>query len=212
MQKCVKGALALCLGLSAVAAVPAMAQQANQINQFAGFNVGGSAAYRDNKVDMQGFVNASPSKSDAAAQFDASYAFALSPVWTLAVGGTYDLNKTDFGSVSYTDGGQNGTVTAKLKNHWSLYLAPGYVIAPNWQVYGKLAYHRADGEYNDSLSGSGKTSLDGMGYGVGVNYAATRNLRVGFEVQHVNFSRKSVNETSGKPEFTEAAVKVGYQF
>ncbi|WP_343585012.1 outer membrane beta-barrel protein [Herbaspirillum sp.] len=209
MQSIVKGALALSLGLSALSAVPAMAQQANQ---FAGFNVGGALSYRHTKIDMKGFLNSSPSADDGAASLDVSYAFALSPQWSLALGGTYDLNKTDGGSVSYRDGSRTGNVSVKLKNHWSLYLAPGYAFAKDWQVYGKLAYHRAQGEYTDSLFPSGTTSHDGFGYGVGVNYAATRNLRVGVELQRVNFSREQGNESSGKPEMTEVAFKLGYQF
>lgn len=209
MQKIVRGAFALSLGLSIVAVAPAMAQQANQ---FAGFSVGGALAYRHTNVDMKGFLNSSPSANDGVAALDASYAFALSPQWSLALGGTYDLNKTDGGSVSYRDGSRTGNVSVKLKNHWSLYLAPGYAFAKDWQVYGKLAYHRIQGEYRDSLFPSGTTSHDGVGYGVGLNYAASARLRVGVELQRVDFSREQGNESSGKPELTEAAIKLGYQF
>ncbi len=191
MQKIVRGAFALSLGLSIVAVAPAMAQQANQ---FAGFSVGGALAYRHTNVDMKGFLNSSPSANDGVAALDASYAFALSPQWSLALGGTYDLNKTDGGSVSYRDGSRTGNVSVKLKNHWSLYLAPGYPSPKTGRCTASWPTIAFRANTAIPLFPSGTTSHDGVGYGVGLNYAASARLRVGVELQRVNFSREQGNE------------------
>ncbi|WP_443114252.1 outer membrane protein [Herbaspirillum seropedicae] len=209
MQQIIKGALALTLGVSALAAAPAMAQQAGA---FTGLKLGGNLAWRHTKVELQGFLNQSVTDNDTVLQLDLAYGFALAPAWTLDLGLTYDLSKTDAGTLQYADGNRTGRLQIKTKNHYSVYLAPGYVLHKDWQVYGKLAYHHLEGEYNDSLSPSGTTKHGGFGYGVGVNYAFSRNVLLGVEVQQVRYSREMGFGSSGKPQTTDLSFRAAYRF
>jgi opacity protein-like surface antigen len=180
---------------------------------FAGAAVGANLAYRHDKVEFGGFLNgASTTHNDISGQLDLSYGIPVGDAWVATLGATYDLNNADFGSLTYNAGSQNATVTYKLKEHWSIYFAPGYRVTPDWLVYGKVAYHHAKGEYTDSLFGNGNTTHDGFGYGVGVSYAATRNIQLGLEIQQINLSSGSGNLSTGKPSMTEAVFKAAYRF
>ena len=131
--------------------------------------------------------------------------------WIITLGTSYDLNDRKFGTVNYSDRGQQ-TVDVKLKQHWSLFVTPGYLLEPSLMLYGKLAYHAAKADYSDSVSGSGTRNHHGIGYGMGISYALNQNIELGFEVQHVSLSRESAQLSDGKPSFTEAMLRLGYRF
>lgn len=165
-----------------------------------------------NRLDYGGFLAGQTSKeTDAVGILDASYGFNLAPQWVVALGATYDLNKTDFGTVTYV-AGVNTSVDVQLKNHFSLYVAPGYRLSPNWLGYAKLGWHHAKGEFNDSQFGRGETTHNGVGYGLGVSTVLAKQIEARFEVQHIDFNRKSANLSDGKPEINEAVVYLGYRF
>lgn len=200
---------AVCATLTALIGT---AHAQNQNTNFTGPAVGVSLSAARNKVEYGGFLAGSESKkSDAVGRLDASYGFGLSPQWVLSVGATYDLNKTDFGRVSYVSGGTQ-TVDVKLKNHVALYVAPGYQVAPNWLAYGKLSWHHAKGEYNDTGTGAGTTTHDGTGIGFGVATAFTKQIEGRFEFEQVNYSREARNLSTGKPKTSQATFYVGYRF
>lgn len=200
---------ALCIALVALIGT---AHAQSQNTNFTGPAVGVSLSAARNTVEYGAFLAGSESKkSDAVGRLDASYGFGLSPQWVLSVGATYDLNKTDFGRVSYVSGGTQ-TVDVKLKNHVALYVAPGYQVAPNWLAYGKLSWHHAKGEYNDTGIGAGTTTHDGTGIGFGVATALTKQIEGRFEVEQVNYSREARNLSTGKPKTSQATFYVGYRF
>lgn len=184
-----------------------------QVTQFSGFTLGGDIAFRNNRADFDGYANnRTASAHDTTAQLDFSYGMALDEKVQMTFGVTYDLGKTNFGSQRYRAGSRNADASLKLSQHLSIYAAPGVLVAPNWLLYGKLAYHRARGEYTDSVFGNGKTSHSGYGYGVGMSYAASEHVRLGVEVQQIKFSRESNGASSAKPSMTEIALKFGYRF
>ena len=199
------------LAILFIGALSATASHADT-NRFTGAAVGVRLAAQDNEVDYGGFLaGRSSSKTDAAYDVFAAYGLPLAGNWVANLGVNYTVNKTDFGTVNYVSGG-NQSVTARLKSHWSVFVAPGYRFAPQWQAYAKFSYHQAKGEYRDSLLGSGTVNTNGFGYGLGVGYAITRNVEASFELQQIDYSRKTVNLSSGKPSTTEAAVQLAYRF
>ncbi len=201
--------LAVCTALTALIGT---AHAQNQNMNFTGPAIGVSLSAARNKVEYGGFLAGSESKkSDTVGRLDASYGFGLSPQWVLSVGATYDLNKSDFGRVSYVSGGTQ-TVDAKLKDHFAVYVAPGYQVAPNWLVYGKLSLHHAKAEYTDSGAPNGTTTHSGTGLGVGVATAFTKQIEGRFELEQVNYSRESGNLSTGKPKTSQATFYVGYRF
>lgn len=194
-----------------IGALIATVGQAAEKN-FTGPAIGARIAVVDNEVDYGGFLaGRSSSKTDTGFDVFAAYGLPLAGDWITNLGVNYTVNKTDFGTVNYFDGG-NQTVDVRLKSHWSVFVAPGYRFAPQWQAYAKFSYHNAKGEYNDSLLGRGSVNTNGFGYGVGIGYAVTRNIEASFELQQIDFSRKTVNLSSGKPSTTEAALQLAYRF
>ena len=174
--------------------------------------IGVSLSAAHNKVEYGGFLaGAESSKTDVAGRLDASYGFGLSPQWVLTVGATYDVNKTDFGRVTYVSGSPQ-TVDAKLKDHFAVYVAPGYQVAPNWLVYGKLSAHHAKTEFTDSGASDGETTHSGTGLGFGVATAFSQHIEGRFEVEQVRYNEKSGNLSTGKPKTTQATFYVGYRF
>ena len=199
------------LAAVALCALPITASQAEEAN-FAGPTVGLRVNAQHDKVDYGGFL-AGKSSSDNDVGFDvmAGYGFNLSKEWVINVGASYTVNDTKFGTANYLSNG-NQTVNAKLKNHWSVFVEPGYRIAPQWLAYASFSYHQADGEYNDSLLGRGTVSATGFGYGLGLGYALTHNIEASVEARQIDFSRESVNLSTGKGKITEAGIRLNYRF
>lgn len=201
--------LAACTAFTALTC-SAQAQSPN--SSFTGPAIGMSLSAAHNKVEYGGFLAGTDStKSDIAGRLDASYGFGLSPQWVLTVGATYDLNKTDFGRVTYIDNGTK-TVDAKLKDHLAVYVAPGYQVAPNWLVYGKLSTHHAKAEFTDTGATSGQTTHSGTGLGFGVATAFSKQVEGRFEVEQVKYNEKSANQSTGKPTTSQATFYLGYRF
>lgn len=197
---------------TALTALTCTAQAQSQDRRFIGPAIGVSLSAAHNKVEYGAFLAGSESsKSDAAGRLDASYGFGLSPEWVLTVGAVYDLNRTDFGRVTYVSGGVQ-TVNAKLKDHFAVYVAPGYQVAPNWLVYGKLSVHQAKAEYTDSGAVNGETTHSGTGFGFGAATAFSKQVEGRFELEQVNYNEKSGNLSTGKPKTTQATFYLGYRF
>lgn len=196
--------IGLLLGVSATA-------QAEE-STFTGSALALGVGVARNQVDYGGFLAGQTSKeTDAVGILDASYGFNLAPQWVVALGATYDLNKTDFGTVTYV-AGVNTSVDAELENHFSLYVAPGYRLSPNWLAYGKLGWHHAKSEVKDIQLGTSDSTHNGVGVGLGVSTMLAKKIEARFEVQHIDFNRKSANLSDGKPEINEAVVYLGYRF
>lgn len=199
------------LAILLIGALSAGITHAAQSN-FTGPAAGVRLTALDNEVDYGGFLaGRSSSKNDTGFDIFAAYGIPLTGNWIANLGVNYTLNKTDFGTVTYSDGGVQ-TVSARLKSHWSVYAAPGYRFAPQWQAYAKFSYHNARGEYSDSQFGSGTVNTHGFGYGIGLGYAITRNIEASFEVRKIDFSRETINLSNGEPEVTEAALQLAYRF
>ena len=180
---------------------------------FTGLTLGASAGLSRNSVDYSGYIaGKSSSKSNFVGNLNAAYGFALNESVVLSVGATYALNNTKFGQVSYLESGNTIYVTGELKDHWSVFVAPGLRFAPQWLGYAKLAYHSAKSDYTDTLMGSSTSRHHGVGYGAGVAYAVARNVEVNAEIQHVRLSSASFALSSGKPAVTEFNVGVNYRF
>lgn len=201
--------VAACAALALSTGADALADSAS----FTGPALAVGAGVTRNQVEYGGLLSgASAKKNDGVLKLDASYGISVAPQWIVTLGASYDLNKTDFGSVNYVDGGGTYKVDGRLKNHYAVYVAPGYRLSDKLLAYAKLGWHRATAEFNDSQAGTGKTTHNGTGFGAGVSTALSRQLEARFEVQRVNYSRESANLSNGKPESTEATVYLGYRF
>lgn len=182
-------------------------------DNFTGFTLGASAGLSHNSIDYAGYIaGKSSTKDNIVGGVNAGYGFALSDAAVLSVGASYVLNKSKFGEVTYLNSGDTIRVNGKFKDHWSVFIAPGYRFAPQWQGYAKLSYHIAKSEYSDTLMGAGTSNHHGIGYGAGLSYAVAKQVEVSAEVQHVRFNSASFALSSGRPEVTEFNVGVNYRF
>jgi opacity protein-like surface antigen len=180
---------------------------------FTGFTLGGSAGVAHTSVDYSGYIDGkSSSKNTFTGGINAAYGFALNDAAVLSIGASYVLGKTKAGETTYQENGDTVRVSGKLKNHWSVFVAPGYRFAPQWLGYAKLSYHVAKGEYADTLMGSGTSNHHGVGYGAGISYTFAPQLEVNAELQHVRFNSADFALSSGRPEVTELNVGVNYRF
>jgi opacity protein-like surface antigen len=68
--------------------------------------------------------------------------------------------------------GKFGSSQAKIKDAYSLYIAPSYAIDNVWLAYGKLAYLNAKAE---NAFGHSVNFDNGYGYGVGLQVMYTKN-------------------------------------
>ena len=205
-----KSSAANCLVILSLCATPAVAADKAP---FTGFALGATAGVSHNSIDYSGYLDGhSSSKNDFAGGLAASYGFALGDKATLSLGATYVLNKTEFGTTTYQEDGDTVRVDGKLKNHWSIFVAPGYRFAPQWLGYAKLAYHQATSDYTDTLMGSGESHHHGVGYGAGLAYAVASNVEISAEVEHVDLNRKYFALSSGEPAITEFKLGVNYRF
>ena len=205
-----KASTANCLVILSLCSAPAMAADKAP---FTGFALGATAGVSHNSIDYSGYLEGhSSSKNNFAGGLAASYGFALGGNATLSVGATYVVNKTRFGTTIYQESGDTVRVDGKLKNHWSVFVAPGYRFAPQWLGYAKLAYHQATSEYTDTLMGSDESRHRGVGYGVGLAYAVAPNVEISAELEHIDLNRKHFALSSGEPELTEFKLGVNYRF
>lgn len=179
---------------------------------FTGPSIGVAFGASHNKINFGGFLAGNTSSdTDSVGKISAGYGFALTSSWVLNAGAEYTFGKQKFGNTTYTAGGTQ-TVHSELKNDWSLFAAPGYRVAPNAIVYGKLAYHNATGRYTDTLPATGETTHNGVGYGVGYAYALGRNIELNAEYNHIDYSRESAVASNGKPKQDMLTIGLGYRF
>ena len=130
------------------------------------------------------------------------YNMALNDVFLLGFGGS-----ANFGDLKAGKLGPVGQI--KIKDAYSLYLAPGYAFNSTWLGYGKLAYLNA----NASSANGGSTKFDnGYGYGIGLQAMFTKNWfgQVEYMINQYN-DKSSLNETD-KLKNSVYSLTAGYKF
>lgn len=164
----------------------------------AGFNVN-SARGETKLVDPAGPFDGYLNHNSTTGTIFGQYGYVASENMLLTVGASYDVNDTKLSS------------TAKLKNHYAIYLEPGYVIDKSTLLYGKIGYHAA--KFHSTDNGSVTTSsMNGIGYGVGIRNKLDNQFFVQAELEQVNYSKKTVNTAQVTPHITSINVGIGYQF
>ncbi len=130
------------------------------------------------------------------------YNMAVNEVFLLGLGAS-----ANFGDLKAGKLGLVGQI--KVKDAYSLYLAPGYAFNSTWLGYGKLAYLNANGTSDNG----GSTKFDnGYGYGIGLQAMFTKNWfgQVEYMVNQYN-DKSSLNETD-KLKSGVYSLTAGYRF
>lgn len=201
MKKTMKNRLrqtfALSVAAAALGAAPAFAQTKN----FEGLSLG------LNLESSQGSLSASDGSSSNAgstgAGLQAQYTWALGGNFTLGAGVTASTGNRKAGT--YANG-----IDAYTSNRYSFDLMPGLTLNDNLLAYLKVSSLAATGSAND---GSGTTSLQGLGYGLGLRGMIDRNMfwQVGYDSIRFN-DATFANGSVASFKDSVLSVGAGYRF
>jgi len=165
-----------------------------------------------------------------------NYGFSLAPRWVLQVGAKADLMKTDVhnrvNGVRIGAYGATEFENLEEKSHYSVFVAPGYLIHAGTMIYAKFSYHqmkldgsngftRVDVGINEAKSFGIGSSFKGFGVGVGVQTLVTKNLYAFAEVNHIRYGSEVVGAPvelaadgawTVEPRTTSGSIGIGWRF
>jgi opacity protein-like surface antigen len=189
--------------LASVAATPALSQTKN----FAGPSMAISISSIGSEVGIvlaDGTDLGTTGKTDAVYGLDLSYSVPIDNKFLIAFGGTYDLNKQDAGNLV-------GIISFKVKERYSLYLAPTFTINDNSALFLKAGWHNMKAEATaDGVSDS--ENFEGWGYGAGIKVMIDKNLYAQAELQTVDYGSKTSDGEKIDIKTSAGIISIGYKF
>jgi hypothetical protein len=215
------------LKLSAIALLASSTSLMAQSKSFEGASIGlfGSmiGAEVDGKVtDSNSAVSTgSIGKVTPVAGLDASYTFATGSNGFIGIGATYLAGEAEFG-LGNADSVETGAKNfkGKIKDHYTVYIQPGYAVSKDSAVYGKLSYNHADFNVSNAVKQPG--DLEGWGAGVGLKTFLTANTFVQAEASYTEYDTLTATKTatggtglvtaSGTPAIAAGTITIGYKF
>ena len=219
------------LGLLAIACILATSNAFSQTSNFTGPSLALYASHVDAKNDIEEVTglyankNTTTKKNNLIPGVDFNYGFAIENNFVIGLGATYDLSKTKTGEATRSFNSVGDTVTIitnnELKDHYSLYIQPTYVINKDSAMFAKLGKHFAKANYSwtdifNGVSFSNSSNIEGWGYGLGFKNFLSNNLFVQGEVGIVNYEkfidRSQIESLSMKLETVNATISVGIKF
>jgi len=190
---------------SAIASVPAMAQDVGQAEPFEGFHVEGLAGYDVSKagssIDDDSSIDNDQSIDGFLYGVGAGYDFKMGNV---VVGPeaevTWSTAKTKF-----DNGDFEGFGIGNVKTNRDLYLGArlGYVVSPSTMVYAKGGYTNAK---FDVRNGDGTVvtnrdiDADGWRIGAGIEQAVSNNVFAKLEYRYSNYEKGELDYTGDIPD------------
>ena len=223
------------LKLSAIALLASSTSLMAQSKNFAGPSLGlslsavgaeisGSTTSSSGGTAGSNATSGSIGKVAEIAAIDASYGFAMGANSVFVVGATYTPGKAKAGSGSYTDnntgGTDTGTLSVEIKDPYTIYVAPTFVVGNNAALYAKLGYSKADVNVN-ATGGAALTAkpndLEGWTYAIGSKTLLTNNVYVGVEASITDYDAISATRatnvnTSADVKVAQGTITLGYKF
>jgi hypothetical protein len=194
--------------LSAIALLASSTSLMAQSSSFEGVSLGISASVIGAEVSgslTTAGGNASSGSLGKAAEIaaiDLSYGFAVAPNAIIQVGASYTPGKAKAGTGTYTDNQRSdktntdmdGSVNVEVKDPYTIYIAPTYVVSKDAAVYFKVGYSKAD--VNTTATGGAALSkrpddLEGFTYSLGSKTMLTPNLYLGVEASITDYDTVS---------------------
>jgi opacity protein-like surface antigen len=201
----------------------------SQTTNFVGPSLAFTASYIGSSSENKAIVvsadvellSNTPGKSNFIPGADFNYGFATSNNTVLGLGVTYDFKKAKTGGLSWED--SDVTFNNELKNHYSIYVQPTYVINKDSAMFAKIGRHFAKANFSSNFDigedefVTASKNVTGWGYGLGLKTFLTSNLFVQAEAgvvdyEDFNFTADEVYNVSIKPKTTNATISVGYKF
>jgi hypothetical protein len=232
------------LKLSAIALLASSTSLMAQSKNFAGASLGlslsavgaeisGSSTSSSGATAGTNATSGSIGKVAEIAAIDASYGFAMGPNSVFVVGATYTPGKAKAGSGNYTDNNtfsgnsitpngdsSTGTLSVEVKDPYTIYVAPTYVVGNNSALYAKLGYSKADVNVN-ATGGAALTTkpndLEGWTYAIGSKTLLTNNVYVGVEASVTDYDEIKAVRSSGvninaDAKVAQGTITLGYKF
>ena len=189
-----------------------------QSENFTGLSVGANftqtaATHKRTESDSSSVEVFKYGETSSGANLQAAYGIKAGDSMVINVGGTYSLN--DYKAGGYTYNGSSWESNNKAKNHYTLYIEPGFVLSDSTLAYGKLAYHNLKLKTVTSDSNVSQ-NFSNIGFGAGVRTMLSKNTYLQAELGLVNFSEKSYVLSGAtykeQPKLTYGSLGVGYKF
>ena len=205
------------LKLSAIALLASSTSLMAQSKNFAGASLGLSVSALGAEINGSGTSSAggtngantgsaSVGKVAEIAAIDASYGFAMGNNSVISIGATYTPGKAKAGSGTYTDNGSGtlnvdsvGSMNVEVKDPYTIYIAPTYVVGPNSAIYAKLGYSKTD--LNVTATGSAALTkkpadMEGWTYAIGSKTMLTSNLYLGVEASITDYDSVTATQST----------------
>jgi len=195
---------------------------------FTGSFIGSSSK---NEATDEGFTilaNTPGKRNDFIPGADFKYGFATSNNTVVGLGVTYDFSKVKTGGLSFED--DFLTFNNELKNHYSIYVQPTYVINKDSAMFAKIGRHFAKAKFSATQTYyeseestvteffTNTKNITGWGYGLGLTTFLTSNLFVQAEAGIVDYEdfnypfHEDSYTVSSKPKTINGTISVGYKF
>jgi hypothetical protein len=225
------------LKLSAIALLASSTSLMAQSKNFAGASLGlslsavgaeisGSSTSSGTVGGTANTTSGSVGKVAEIAAIDASYGFSMGTNSVFVVGATYTPGKAKAGSGNYTDNNQTGgtsdtgTLSVEVKNPYTIYVAPTYVVGNNSALYAKLGWSKTD--LNVSATGGAALTakpndLEGWTYAIGSKTLLTNNVYVGIEASITDYDSITATRATGvnvsaDAKVAQGTITLGYKF
>lgn len=186
-----------------VVAVLAGPQAFAQAKDFEGFSIAGGANIANSSFSRStntGGANTSVTSTSTDAVLQAQYDYAAGDTFLIGVGATLDLGEMTFGRWVASN------VALKMKDRYSLYVAPGYALNDTTLLYAKLAY--ISGTFYDPYS----IVLPGTGLGVGLKIKGGSNVFYQLELSNSDYANREYLDATDKFGINALTLSIGYKF
>jgi hypothetical protein len=151
------------------------------------------------------------------AAIDASYGFAMGTNSVLTIGATYTPGKAKAGTGTYTDSGSGtlnvdgtGSINVQVKNPYTIYIAPTYVVGPNSALYAKIGYSKTDLDVTATGSAAltaKPSDMEGWTYAIGSKTMLTSNLYLGVEASITDYDSVTATQSTSSNGLTANSTK-----
>jgi opacity protein-like surface antigen len=152
-------------------------------------------------------------KTKLAYGIDAAYTFGIQKDFFVALGLSYQINDTSFGSFTdqFTDVSSYETTKA-----YSLYISPMFALNNNTAVFlkGSLNTINIVETYNGTVPAS-TTDIEiknKFGYGFGIQHMINKNVFAKLEYEKIDFGSKDITNVKYEPETQAFKIGIGYKF
>lgn len=173
-----------------------------QAGSFEGLSIGLGITSADTTTEYVHGTSLSSTGNDNNGVLQLQYSKAVNDMFLVGFGVTANASNAKAGSI--------GTTQYKVKDAYSLYLAPGFVFTRDWLGYGKLAFLNAN--LTDS-AGHSYSFDNGWGYGLGVQAMFGKNWfgQLEYMVNQYNDRAAAAGDTV-KLKSNVYALTAGYKF